>query len=205
MSGGGARAGGRRAQRGDCAAVLAGRARRTTLFAPSTHSVRSVRCVQTMRGESEVGSAPLRYAPPVPLRSSPPARRPRPTPHALPGGSGDRGAQGRQGWRRSSLLAPSWWQANGAGQGLVKERRREKGVGRRARRAGPNGPRSQAPHTTLPSCSARLTDRHHPDPLALNLTVTRARGEGVGCRVGAPGGRRGAQRDGRRAQRASTL
>ena len=101
---------------------------------PCAHCVRFVRAVRTGCGESEGGSAPLRYAPPVPLRSSPPTRRPRPTPHALPGGSGDRGAQGRQGWRRSSWLAPSWWHASGAGQGLVKERRREKGKARAVER-----------------------------------------------------------------------
>ena len=96
----GHRAGGRRAQRGDCAAVLAGRARRTTHCAPCTHSVRSVRFVQTMRGESEGGSA-LR-APPAPLRSSPPTRRPHPTPHPLPAGSGGSEVQGRGAGCRSS-------------------------------------------------------------------------------------------------------
>ena len=52
---------------------LAGGLRRTTRFAH-----KSVRCTQTGCGESEVGSA-LR-APPDLLRSSPPAKRPRPDP-----------------------------------------------------------------------------------------------------------------------------
>ena len=116
-SGGGARAGGRRAQRGDCAAVLAGRARRTTHCAPCTHSVRSVRFVQTMRGESEGGSA-LR-APPVLLRSSPPTRRPRPTPHPLPGGSGHGEVQGEVQGERIGVMPVSESGAGGR-QGRVR-------------------------------------------------------------------------------------
>ena len=58
-------------------------------------SLTGVRCAQTGGGESEGGSA-LR-APPVLLRASPPTRRPHPTPHPLPGGSGGVEVQGERG------------------------------------------------------------------------------------------------------------
>ena len=78
-------------ERGDCAAVLAGGARRTTHCAPYAHYVRCVRFVQTGCGESEVEACCARR--PACCAPRLPPSCPRPAPHPVTGGSGGVGVR----------------------------------------------------------------------------------------------------------------